>query len=73
MKMEELQLRASFWKLFFTQSSARSSILSASHFLLTFSDLGHYNLFIKGILHRDISVGNILRYSEPVQRPALDK
>ncbi|KAF8487917.1 hypothetical protein F5888DRAFT_1409101 [Russula emetica] len=35
--------------------------------------IGHYNLFDKGILHRDISSGNILRYSKPVWRPALDK
>ncbi|KAF8498071.1 hypothetical protein F5888DRAFT_1571100, partial [Russula emetica] len=34
---------------------------------------GHYNLFDKGILHRDISSGNVLRYSVPVRRPALDK
>ena len=46
---------------------------SAPHFLLTFSDLGHYNLFAKGVLHRDISVANILRYSEPIRRSALDK
>jgi hypothetical protein len=49
------------------------SVLSAPHFLITFADLGHYNLFDKGILHRDISSGNVLRYSEPIQRPALDK
>jgi hypothetical protein len=38
-------------------------------------DLGHYNLFDKarGILHRDISSGNVLRYSEPIWRPALVK
>jgi hypothetical protein len=41
------------------------------HFL-TFSDLGHCNLFIKGILHRDVNDGNILRYLKPVQCPALD-
>ncbi|KAF8491035.1 hypothetical protein F5888DRAFT_1077830 [Russula emetica] len=35
--------------------------------------IGHYNLFDKGILHRDISSGNILRNSVPVRRPALDK
>ncbi|KAF8486617.1 hypothetical protein F5888DRAFT_1761519, partial [Russula emetica] len=35
--------------------------------------IGHYNLFDKGVLHRDISSGNVLRYSVPVRRPALDK
>jgi hypothetical protein len=50
-----------------------SSVPSAPLFLLTFADLGHYNLFDKGILHRDISSGNVLRYSEPIQRPASDK
>jgi hypothetical protein len=40
-------------------------------FLLTITDLGHCNLFINGILHRDVSVGNILRYSEPISRPPL--
>jgi hypothetical protein len=50
-----------------------SSVPSAPHFLLTFADLGHYNLFDKGILHRDISSGNVLRYSEPIRRPALYK
>jgi hypothetical protein len=49
-----------------------SSIPSVSHFTLTFADLGHYNLFIQGILHRDVSVGNILRHSWAVRRPALD-
>ncbi|KAH9996880.1 hypothetical protein BJV77DRAFT_941948, partial [Russula vinacea] len=34
--------------------------------------LGHYTLFSRGILHRDVSVGNILRYSQAVQRPALE-
>ena len=50
-----------------------SSVPSAPHILLMFADLGHYNLFEKGILHRDISSGNVLRYSEPIRRPALDK
>ncbi|KAF8491070.1 hypothetical protein F5888DRAFT_1620354 [Russula emetica] len=50
-----------------------SNVLSTPCFLLTFADLGHYNLFDKGILHRDISSGNILRNSVPVRRPALDK
>lgn len=36
------------------------------------ADLGHYTLFSRGILHRDVSVGNILRYSQAVQRPALE-
>ncbi|KAF8491086.1 hypothetical protein F5888DRAFT_1620330 [Russula emetica] len=49
------------------------SVPSAPDFLLTFSDIGHYNLFDRGILHRDISSGNVLRYSEPVRRSALDK
>ncbi|KAF8491081.1 hypothetical protein F5888DRAFT_1078011 [Russula emetica] len=35
--------------------------------------IGHYNLFDKGVLHRDISSGNVLRHSVPVRRPALDK
>ncbi len=30
-------------------------------------------MFKKGILHRDISSGNVLRYAEPIQRPPLDK
>jgi hypothetical protein len=50
-----------------------SSVPSALHFSLTFADLGHYNLFNKGILHRDVSSGNVLRYTEPIQRPALKK
>jgi hypothetical protein len=50
-----------------------SSVPSMPLFFLTFSDLGHYNLFDKGILHRDISAGNILRFSEPIRRPALDR
>ena len=52
-----------------------SSVLSEPHFLLrlVFADLGHYNLFKGGVLHRDISSGNILRYLKPVARPALDE
>ena len=38
-----------------------------------FSNLGHYNLFDKGVLHRDISSGNIIRYLAPIERPTLDK
>ena len=34
---------------------------------------GHYRLFEKGILHRNINPDNILRCSEPVQCPAVDK
>ena len=41
--------------------------------LLKFADLGHYNLFDKGILHRDVSSGNVMRYLKPIERPALDK
>ncbi|KAH9003957.1 hypothetical protein EDB86DRAFT_2778008, partial [Lactarius hatsudake] len=34
--------------------------------------IGHYNLFLGGILHRDISCGNILRLREPInQSPGL--
>ena len=50
-----------------------SSVPSVPHFLLMVSDLGHYNLFDKGILHRDISAGNVMRYPEPIERPPLDK
>ncbi|KAH9081658.1 hypothetical protein EDB83DRAFT_2670046 [Lactarius deliciosus] len=32
------------------------------------SMIGHYNLFLGGVLHRDISSGNILRLREPVNR-----
>ena len=41
--------------------------------LLTLANLGHYNLFNKGILHRNISSGSILCYSDPIERPALDR
>jgi hypothetical protein len=50
-----------------------SSVPSLPNFLLTFSNLGHYNLFDKGVLHRDVSSGNVLRFLEPIRRPALDK
>ena len=52
-----------------------SSVLSEPHLLLrlAFADLGHYNLFKGGVLHRDISSGNIIRYPKPVERPALDE
>ena len=54
-------------------ASGDSGVHSTPHILLTLSNLGHYNLFDKGVLHWDISTGNILHYSEPVKRPALDK
>ena len=41
--------------------------------LFTFVDIGHFNLFTNGVLHRDVSQGNILRYSQPVPRDALDR
>ncbi|KAI9447959.1 hypothetical protein H4582DRAFT_44012 [Lactarius indigo] len=30
--------------------------------------IGHYNLFLGGVLHRDVSNGNILRLREPIER-----
>ncbi|KAH8981173.1 hypothetical protein EDB92DRAFT_1756331, partial [Lactarius akahatsu] len=30
---------------------------------------GHYNLYLGGVLHRDVSNGNILRLREPIERP----
>ena len=30
--------------------------------------LGHFNLFLGGVLHRDISSGNILRLQRPIER-----
>ncbi|KAF8486766.1 hypothetical protein F5888DRAFT_1822651, partial [Russula emetica] len=54
--MEVRHLRANFWRPFSMLLSA-SNVLSTPRFLLTFADLGHYNLFDKGILHRDISSG----------------
>ena len=50
-----------------------SSVFSVSHFLLMFADLGHYILFNKGILHRDISSDSILCYLEPIWCPSLDR
>ena len=41
--------------------------------LLLTSNLGHYNLFDRGVLHRDISSGNIMRHSVPIERPTLNK
>jgi hypothetical protein len=29
---------------------------------------GHYNLFLGGVLHRDVSHGNILRLGVPIER-----
>ena len=37
-------------------------------FDVTLFPLGHYNLFRGGILHRDVSYGNILRLQEPIMR-----
>ncbi|KAH9009970.1 hypothetical protein EDB85DRAFT_2298298 [Lactarius pseudohatsudake] len=31
--------------------------------------IGHYNLYLGGVLHRDVSNGNILRLREPMERP----
>ncbi|KAH9170046.1 hypothetical protein EDB89DRAFT_2072346 [Lactarius sanguifluus] len=31
--------------------------------------IGHYNLFLGGVLHRDVSDGSILRLREPIERP----
>lgn len=50
-----------------------SSVRFVPHVFLIFFDIGHYILFDKGILHRDVSTGNILRCSKPIMRPALDK
>jgi hypothetical protein len=50
------------------------SIIGEWVFFSTFFDLtlfplpGHYNLFIGGVLHRDVSCGNILRLQEPIER-----
>jgi len=49
------------------------SHVSASTHTLSIMDLGHCNLFLGGVLHRDISSGNILRYMELVKRPALER
>ena len=40
--------------------------------LTLFPLLGHYNLFIGGVLHRDVSCGNILRLQEPIIQRRLD-
>ena len=71
-RMEVLHLQANFWRPSSLLLSA-SSVPSAPHLLLMFADLGHINLFYKGILHWDISSRNILCYSEPIKRPALDQ
>ncbi|KAH9037970.1 hypothetical protein EDB83DRAFT_1737424 [Lactarius deliciosus] len=31
--------------------------------------IGHYNLFLGGVLHRDVSDGSILRVWEPIEQP----
>ncbi|KAH8992117.1 hypothetical protein EDB92DRAFT_1859853 [Lactarius akahatsu] len=36
--------------------------------IILHSMIGHYNLFLGGVLHRDVSSGNILRSQEPVSR-----
>jgi hypothetical protein len=57
----------SLWRRFSTQLLV--SGFSSLHFLgLTLLPLGHYNLFIGGVLHRDVSCGNILRLQEPIKR-----
>ncbi|KAF8257218.1 hypothetical protein EI94DRAFT_1430664, partial [Lactarius quietus] len=33
--------------------------------------LGHFNLFLGGVLHQDISCGNILRLQEPIKHLRL--
>ena len=50
----------------------RSHFSASTHTLLII-DLGHCNLFLGGVLHRDISSGNVLRHAEPVKRPALKR
>jgi hypothetical protein len=50
----------------------RSPISASTHTLLII-DLGHCNLFLGGVLHRDTSHGNVLRHAEPVKRPALER
>ncbi|KAH9010943.1 hypothetical protein EDB83DRAFT_2234227 [Lactarius deliciosus] len=37
--------------------------------LSPFPIAGHYNLYLGGVLHRDVSNGNILRLREPIERP----
>ncbi|KAH9000335.1 hypothetical protein EDB92DRAFT_1830645 [Lactarius akahatsu] len=36
--------------------------------IILHSMFGHYDLFLGGVLHRDVSSGNILRLREPVPR-----
>jgi hypothetical protein len=55
------------------QSSVNITHLSASTHTLLIMDLGHCDLFFGGVLHRDISSGNVLRHAEPVKRPALER
>jgi hypothetical protein len=58
----------SLWRQFSTR------LLVSRFYYLLFFDLtlfplpGHYNLFIGGVLHRDVSCGNILRLQEPIER-----
>jgi hypothetical protein len=49
------------------------SHISASTHTLLIIDLGRCNLFLGGVLHRDISSGKVLRYAEPVKCPALER
>jgi hypothetical protein len=49
------------------------SHFSASTHTLLIVDLGHCNLFFGGVLHRDISSGNVLRHVEPVERLAVGR
>ncbi|KAH9026021.1 hypothetical protein EDB84DRAFT_1611629 [Lactarius hengduanensis] len=37
--------------------------------LSAFPIAGHHNLYLGGVLHRDVSNGNILRLREPIERP----
>jgi hypothetical protein len=58
----------SLWRRFSTRLLV-SSLSSLLFFDLTLFPLpGHYNLFIGGVLHRDVSCGNILRLQEPIKR-----
>jgi len=53
------------------------AIIGESYFLCvqlsthTSTHLGHCGIFFGGVLHRDISSGNIIRNPQPVNRPAL--
>jgi hypothetical protein len=49
------------------------SHVSASTHTLLIMNLGHCNLFFGGVLHCDISGGNVLRHAEPFKRPALKR